>query len=57
VRVLRASKCAQMNTMKFLVHETLEFGGFCTWPSSSVHHGIARSVGGEFCEKLKFVVF
>jgi len=57
VRVVKASKCAQMNTMKFLVQESLEFGGFCTWPSSSVHHGIARWLGGEFGEKLKFVVF
>jgi len=43
--------------MKVLVHESFEFGGFCTWPSWSVHHGIARCLGGEFCEKLKFVVF
>ena len=46
-----------MNTMKFLVHERFEFGGFCTWRSCLVHHGIARWLGGEFCEKLKFVVF
>jgi len=52
-----ASKCSQMNTIKVLVHESFEFGGFCTWPSWSVHHGIARWLGGEFCEKLKFVVF
>jgi len=43
--------------MKFLVHESFEFGGFCTWPRLSVHHGIARLLGGEFCEKMKFVVF
>jgi len=53
----KASKCPQMNTMKVLVHESFEFGGFCTWPSWSVHHGITRWLGGEFCEKLKFVVF
>jgi len=46
-----------MNTMKVLVHESFVFGGFCTWPSLVVHHGIARWLGGEFCEKLKFVVF
>ena len=52
-----ASKCAQMNSMKVLVHESFEFGGFCTWPSWSVHHDIGRWLGGEVCEKLKFVVF
>jgi len=57
VRFGKAYKCPQMNTMKFLVHETFEFGGFCTWPSLAVHHGIARWLGGEFCEILKFVVF
>jgi len=34
-----------------------EFGGVCTWPRLSVHHGIARLLGGEFYEKMKFVVF
>jgi len=57
VRVGKASKCPQMNTMKVLVHESFEFSGFCTWLSWSVHHDIARWLGGEFCEKLKFVVF
>jgi len=52
-----ASKCGQMITMKVLVQESFEFGGFCTWPSWSVHHNIARWLGGEFCEKMKFVVF
>jgi len=52
-----ASKCDQMNTMKVLVHENFEFGGFCKWLSCSVRHGIARWLGWEFCEKLKFVVF
>jgi len=47
----------QMNTMKVFVHETFEFGGFCTWPSWSVHHDITRWLGGELCEKIKFVVF
>jgi len=46
-----------MNTMKVLVHESFEFGGFCKWPSWSVRHGIARWFGGELCEKLTFVVF
>jgi len=57
VRVGLASKCAQMNTMKVLVHKSFEFGGFCTWPRLAVHHGIARGLGGEFCEKMKFVLF
>jgi len=52
-----ASTCAQMNTMKVLVHESFEFGGFCTGPRLAVHHGITRWFGGEFCEKRKFVVF
>jgi len=26
-------------------------------PSWSVHHNIARWLGGEFCEKMKFVIF
>jgi len=52
----KASKCPQINTMKVLVHESFEFGGFCTWPSLAVHHGIARWLGGEFYEKMKFVI-
>jgi len=56
VRVGLASKCPQINTMKVLVHKSYEFGGFCTWPSLVVHHGIARWLGGEFYEKMKFVV-
>jgi len=46
-----------MNTMKDLVDESFVYDGFCTWPSWSVHHGITRWLGGEFGEKLKFVVF
>jgi len=57
VRVRKAYKCPQMSTMKVLVHETFEFGGFCTGSDWSVHHGIGRWLGGEFCEKLKFVIF
>jgi len=45
-----------MNTMKILVHESFEFGGLCTWPRLAVHHVIGRWLGGEFCEKMKFVV-
>jgi len=52
-----AYKCPEMNTMKVLVHESFEFGWFCTWPSWSVNHGICRWLGGLFCEKMKFVVF
>ena len=51
VRVGNAYKCPQMNTMKFLVHESFEFGGVCTWPRLSVHHGTARLVGWEFLWK------
>jgi len=57
VRVGNAYNFPQMNTTKVLGHETFEFGGFCTWPSWSVHDDIARWLGGEFCEKLKFVIF
>jgi len=46
-----------MNTMKVLVHVSFEVGGFCTWPSLAVPHGITRWLGGEFCEKIKFVIF
>jgi len=53
----KTSKCPQMNTMKVLVHESFEFGGFWTWPCLAVHHGIARWLGGEFYEKMKFVIF
>jgi len=51
MKVAMIYKCPQMNTIKFLVHESFEFGGFCTWPSWSVHHDIARWLGGLFCEK------
>ena len=57
VRVGMASKCPQMNTMKVLVHESFELVGFCSWPRLAVHHGITRRLGGEFCEKMKFMVF
>jgi len=57
VRVGKAYKCPQTSTMKVLVNESFEFGGFCTEPSWSVHHGITRWLGGEFYEKLKFVIF
>jgi len=57
VRVGLASKYPQMSTVKVLVHGSFELDGVCTWPSWSVHHGIARWLGGEFCEKMKFVVF
>jgi len=43
--------------MKFLENESFEIGGVCTRPRLSVHHDIARLLGGEFCEKMKFVVF
>jgi len=55
VRLGKAHKCPQMNTMNVLVHESFGFGRFCTWPRLAVHHGITRC--GEFCEKMKFVIF
>ena len=51
------SKCPQMNTMKVLVHKIFEFGGFCTWPSLAVWHGLARWLSGSFAKKMKFLVF
>jgi len=57
VRVGLASKCPQMNTVKVLVHESFEFGGFCTWPMLAVHHGTCRWLGGDFCEIMKFKIF
>jgi len=57
VKVGMASKCPQINTMKVLVHKIFEFGGFCTWPSLAVGHGLARLLGREFREKQKFMVF
>jgi len=57
VRVGKAYKCPQMNTIKVLVHASFEFGWFCAWPRLAVHHGIARWLGEEFCEKMKFVIF
>jgi len=35
-------KFPQINTIKFLVHESFEFGEFCTGLSWSVHHDIGR---------------
>ena len=57
MRVGKAFKYPQMSTVKVLVHETFDLDGVCTWPSSSVHSGITIWLGGEFCEKMKFVVF
>jgi len=53
----KAYKCPQMSTIKVFVHESFELDGVCTWPIRSVHLDIARVLGGEFCEKMKFVVF
>jgi len=52
-----ASKCPQINSIKFLVHEIYELSGFCTWPSWLVWHDLARWLGGEFCEKMNIMVF
>jgi len=57
VKVGLASNCPQMNTIKFLVHESFEFGRCCTRPTLVVWHGLTRCLGGEFCEKMKFMVF
>ena len=45
MRVGKAYKCPQMNTMKILVDESFEFGGFCTWSRLAVHDGIGGLVG------------
>ena len=57
MRVGKAYKCTQMSTVKVLVHESFEFGGFCTSPRLAVQHGIGRWLGGDYCEKMKFVAF
>jgi len=57
VSVGKAYKCPQMSTVKVLVHESFELDGVCTWPSWSVHRRTARLLGGEFSEKMKFMVF
>jgi len=57
VKLGKAYKYPQMNTIIVLVHESFEFGGFCTWPKLAVHHGTTRWLGGEICEKMKFVIF
>jgi len=57
VSVGKAYKCPQMSTVKVLVHKSFELDGVGTWPSWSVNRGIGRWLGGEFCEKMKFVVF
>jgi len=51
VRVGKAYKCPQMKSIKFLVHESFEFWGICTWPRLAVHHGIARWLVGSFVKK------
>jgi len=52
----RPTKCPQMSTVKVLVHESFELDVVCTRPRLSVHHDIARLLGWNFCEKMKFVV-
>ena len=56
MRVGKAYKCPQMNTMKFLVDESFEFGGFVTWPKWLVHSGIAIWLGlslrSEFSDRV-----
>ena len=46
MRVGKAYKCPQLNTIKFLVHESFEFGWFCTWPRLAVQHSIASGLVG-----------
>jgi len=46
-----------MSSVKVLVQESFELDGVWTWPSLSVHLDKARLLGGEFCEKMRFVVF
>jgi len=40
-----------LGARKFLVQRVLHM------PRLAVHHSIGRWLGGEFCEKMKFVVF
>jgi len=51
MRVRKSYKCPQMNTIKFLVHESFEFGGFCTLPRLAVHHGIGNGLVRSFIKK------
>jgi len=53
VKVEIIYKCPQINTIKFLEHQSFEVGGFCTLPSWSMHHNITRWPCGLFCEKNK----
>ena len=55
MRVGKAYKCPPMSTVKVLVHKSFELDGVWTRPSWSVHRGMARWLGGEFCGKMKFV--
>ena len=57
VKVGTPYKCPQRSATHVLVHKIFESCGFCTWPCLVVWHDIARWLGGEFCGKLKFVVF
>jgi len=47
----------QMSTMKVLVQKSFKFGGFCTWPSLAVWHGLARLLGRVLCEKNEIYDF
>ena len=47
----KAYKFPQVNTMKFLVHESFEFGGFSTWARLAVHHNIGNGLVGSFVKK------
>jgi len=57
VKVGMASKCPQINTMKVLVHKSFELLKFYSCPCFAVWPDKARWFGGEFLEKMKFVVF
>jgi len=56
VKVGKAYKCPQINTINIFVNKSFEFCGFCSWPCLAVWHDKARLLGGVFCEKLKFFV-
>jgi len=47
----------QMSTMKVLVQKSFKFGGFCTWPSLAVWHGLARLLRRVLCEKNEIYDF
>ena len=42
---------------KVLVHESFEFGGFCTWPSLAVHHRINQNSHLNKCKNIYIYIY